>query len=157
MIRELVRLRNRNQMTLPAEMAERLSLKPGALLELVLDPENNRIELRRAEVVRAGTPEAKREEQAALEAIKAGRFKTFASIEEFSRDMKETRAKVALEERVESLQQQLDGVMTYFRQCNLDPLNLGQYMAVVEPPISTGKASKGAAVGTSPLETSEIG
>ena len=61
MIRELIRLRDRNQITLPSEIAERLSVEPGALLELILEPEHDYLELRRAEVVRAGTSQAERE------------------------------------------------------------------------------------------------
>jgi len=91
MIRQLVRLRDRNQITLPSEVAERLSAKPGSLLELVMDPENDWVELRRAEVVRAGTPQVERELKEAKEDIKEGRFETFDNPEDLVKDIQAKR------------------------------------------------------------------
>lgn len=119
MIRELVRLRDRNQITLPAEIAEHLSVEPGALLELILEPEHDYLELRRAEVVRAGTPQAKREEKWAKADIKAGRFKTFANSEEFARDLQKSRDESRAreqQERIEILEQQVHGLTQHLRR-----------------------------------------
>jgi bifunctional DNA-binding transcriptional regulator/antitoxin component of YhaV-PrlF toxin-antitoxin module len=91
MIRELVRLRNRNQITLPAEIVEKLAIGPGALLELILSPEGDHVELRHAQVVRAGTPGAERELKWAKEDVKEGRFSTFANPQELANDLKRKR------------------------------------------------------------------
>src|ERR1019366_2644942 len=110
MIRELVRLRDRNQITLPAEIAEHLSVEPGALLELILSPDQDYLELRRAEGGRAGTPQAAREEQWAKEDIKAGRFSTFANPEELARSLHKSREAAELQEqreKIEILQEQV--------------------------------------------------
>lgn len=111
MIRELVRVRDRNQITLPAEIAERLSVQSGALLELIMDPDQDYLEVRRAEVVRAGTPQAQREEQWAKDDIKAGRFKAFANPEEFALHLRNSREAAKLQEQLEILQQQVQGLV----------------------------------------------
>jgi bifunctional DNA-binding transcriptional regulator/antitoxin component of YhaV-PrlF toxin-antitoxin module len=112
----LVRLRGRNQMTLPAKIAEHLSLGPNALVELTLNAENGHLELRRAEVVRAGTARAKRTEELSLKNAKEGRFTTFANPEELARNLEETRARTEMEERVESLQQQVEALAMSMQQ-----------------------------------------
>jgi AbrB family looped-hinge helix DNA binding protein len=111
MIRELVRVRDRNQITLPAEIAERLSVQSGALLELIMDPDQDYLEVRRAEVVRAGTPQASREEQWAKEDIKAGRFNAFANPEEFALHLRNSREAAKLQEQLEILQRQVQGLV----------------------------------------------
>src|SRR5690349_14864448 len=91
MIRELVRLRDRNQITLPSNIAEQLSAEPGCLLEFVMDTDTGQVEVHRAQVVRAGTPQAKRALQRAREEIKEGRFADFANPQELLEDVEKTR------------------------------------------------------------------
>jgi len=120
MIRQLVRLRERNQLTLPAEIAEKLSVEPGCLLELVLstDADDVHVELRHAQVVRARTRQAKLSEQRARKDIREGRFSTFANPDELALHMKQTREQEAkeLQEQVEALQQQVQGLVLNMRR-----------------------------------------
>jgi|ERR1700722_12133942 bifunctional DNA-binding transcriptional regulator/antitoxin component of YhaV-PrlF toxin-antitoxin module len=89
----LVRLRERNQLTLPAEIAEELAVEHGSLLELILgrDGDGVHVELRPAQVVRANTHQAKLSEQRARKDIQEGRFSTFVDPDELARDMNQTR------------------------------------------------------------------
>ena len=116
MIRQLVRLRDRNQITLPAEITERLSVEPGSLLELIFDPAHGLVELRHAEVVRAGTPQAEREERWAREDIKAGRFTSYASPEELALDLGKSAAAVQLQDQMQALQKQLQDMADDLRK-----------------------------------------
>ena len=116
MIHELVRLRDRNQMTLPAVIAERLALNPGDLIELILENDGDHIELRHAEVVRAGTPQAKREEQWAKDDIKAGRFSTYSSPEELAASVRAEESAADLRDRVALLQQQMQALTQSLRK-----------------------------------------
>jgi bifunctional DNA-binding transcriptional regulator/antitoxin component of YhaV-PrlF toxin-antitoxin module len=108
----LVRLRERNQLTLPSEFADKLKVKPGSLLELIIeaDKEDVHIELRHAEVVRAGTGAAKRSEERAKKDIREGRFTTYANTAELAEHMKQTRENEAKELRaqLEEMQQQME-------------------------------------------------
>src|ERR1700683_132748 len=112
----LVRLRDRNQMTLPSEITKHLSLEPNALVEITVNAEDGHLELRRAEVVRAGTARAKREEEMSLKNVKEGRFTTFASPEELAAHFEATRANTEIAERVESLQQQVEQLAAFFKE-----------------------------------------
>jgi len=116
----LVRLRERNQLTLPAEVADKLGVGPGSLLELILetDDEGTQVELRRAEVVRAGTREARRSEQRARKDIREGRFVTYANSEELAVHMKQTRDEEAkrLRAQIEEMQEQMQGLMFNMRR-----------------------------------------
>ncbi len=140
----LVRLRERNQLTLPSELAEKLAVAPGSWLELILgaDGDGTRVELRHAQVVRAGTPQAKRQEQAALEDIKQGRFSTFANPGELARDLEERRAKAEMEERIDSLQARVDELMQRMRnvtqgEATAETRNTNQGQAEVTEPMRT--------------------
>ena len=97
MSQHLVRLRERNQITLPAEIVRRLAIEPGALLELDLSSDGDHVELRHAKVVRAGTPRAERELEQARKDMKEGRFATFANTQELADDLKKTRKQIALD------------------------------------------------------------
>jgi bifunctional DNA-binding transcriptional regulator/antitoxin component of YhaV-PrlF toxin-antitoxin module len=116
----LVRLRERNQLTLPAEIAEELAVEPGSLLELVLERDGDgvHVELRHAQVVRANTHQAKLSEQRARKDIQEGRFSTFANPDELALDMKQTRDAEAkqLRAQVEDLQEQMQGILLNMRR-----------------------------------------
>jgi bifunctional DNA-binding transcriptional regulator/antitoxin component of YhaV-PrlF toxin-antitoxin module len=119
MIHELIRLRNRNQLTLPAEMVEYLGLKPEGLVELILDRKKGHVELRRAEVVRAGTPQAEQAEKSALKSIEEGKFSTFANPQELARSMEKTQAR-DMQEQIELLREKLDGLSASLTQMKVD-------------------------------------
>jgi bifunctional DNA-binding transcriptional regulator/antitoxin component of YhaV-PrlF toxin-antitoxin module len=116
----LVRLRERNQLTLPPAIAEVLKVKPGSLLELILDVDNEgaHVELSHAEVVRVGTRAAKRSEERAKKDIREGRFTTYANTAELAEHMKQTRENEAKELRVqlEAMQQQMQGLVWNMRR-----------------------------------------
>jgi len=86
MNRALVRLRNRNQITLPAEVISRLGLEAGDWLELTVS-NSNCVQLRPARIVTADTPEAERLEHAAAENVRRKNYSTFRSPEEFDRHL----------------------------------------------------------------------
>lgn len=116
----LVRLRERNQLTLPAEVAEKLAVEAGSLLELILgtDEDGVHVELRPAQVVRANTHQAKLSERRARKDIQEGRFSTFANPDELALHMKQTRDAEAkqLRAQVEDLQEQMQGILVNMRR-----------------------------------------
>src|SRR5579872_4165969 len=86
MNRALVRLRNRNQITLPSEVVSGLGIEAGEWLELtVLD--SNCVQLRPARIVTADTPQARKLEHAATEDVRRKNYSTFRSPEEFDRHL----------------------------------------------------------------------
>jgi bifunctional DNA-binding transcriptional regulator/antitoxin component of YhaV-PrlF toxin-antitoxin module len=86
MNRALVRLRDRNQVTLPTEVISRLGIQAGDWLELTVS-NMNCVQLRPAQIVTAGTPEAERLEQAAAENVRRKNHSTFRTVEEFDRHL----------------------------------------------------------------------
>ncbi len=112
MIRELVRLRNRNQLTLPTAVSEKLGIQPGSLLELTVSDAGH-VELRHARVVTAGTTEAKREEARAEKDVSEGRFVTLKGSEDVRQHMRQLRGQETarkLAEEVEALQQRMESI-----------------------------------------------
>lgn len=83
---KLVRLRGRNQITLPASVIESLSLEEGDYLAAVLGEEGI-IRLRPAKMVTAGTPEAEQATNRAKADLRAGRSEKFESVEDFTNAM----------------------------------------------------------------------
>ncbi len=86
MNRALVRLRDRNQITLPAEVVSGLGIEVGGWLELTVS-NSNCVQLRPARIVTADTPQARQLEQAAAENVKRKNYSTFRSSEEFDRHL----------------------------------------------------------------------
>lgn len=134
----LVRLRERNQLTLPPEIADQLKVKPGALLELIFeaDDEGAHVELRPAEVVRAGSRAAKRSEERAKKDIQEGRFTTYANTAELAEHMKQKRENEAREMRaqLEEMQQQVQGLV-----CNMRRVGAAAGITLIEQPYDLEK------------------
>jgi antitoxin component of MazEF toxin-antitoxin module len=86
MNRALVRLRNRNQITLPSAVLSGLGLEAGDWLELTVS-NSNCVQLRPARIVTADTPEAEQLEHAAAENVRRKNYSTFRSSEEFDRHL----------------------------------------------------------------------
>ena len=84
MIRATLRIRDRNQVTLPAEVVTHLKLEPGDWLELTLS-ESGRMLLRPARLVTAGTAEAELLEQASLASVRSKRYTEFDSLDDFEK------------------------------------------------------------------------
>jgi len=86
MSRALVRLRNRNQITLPAEVVSDLGVDVGDWLEITIS-NSNWVQMRPARIVTADTPEARQLEHAAAENVRRKNYSTFHSPEEFDRHL----------------------------------------------------------------------
>jgi AbrB family looped-hinge helix DNA binding protein len=87
-ISKVVRIRGRNQVTVPAQIAERLNLREDDLLAVSLD-EAGVITLRPTRLVTAGSSEAEQEERRAEADLRAGRSRVFDSPEEYARQLLE--------------------------------------------------------------------
>jgi AbrB family looped-hinge helix DNA binding protein len=90
-IRRPARVRAKNQVTIPAAIAERIGLREGDFLDLVLD-ENKGIGIfRRARLATAGTPDAELALQSAEADVRAGRVRVFESPEDFAAALEDGR------------------------------------------------------------------
>lgn len=107
MIRKYVRLRGRNQITLPGEVTGRLKLHEGDFLEVVL-PDDGAIQMTPARLVKMGTPEAEAAEDRAEEDIQQGRTVSFGTAEEATRYLVERIRKRprTLREQVEAFERE---------------------------------------------------
>jgi bifunctional DNA-binding transcriptional regulator/antitoxin component of YhaV-PrlF toxin-antitoxin module len=90
MNREFARLRERNQLTLPSDVVERLGLKLNDLVEFSITNQGQ-VELRAAKIVTAGTPEAFEELQAAKEDIAQGRYTVIENLEQLTKHVEKLR------------------------------------------------------------------
>jgi len=90
MARGYARLRERNQLTLPAAVVEQIGLRSGDIVEFATSGEGL-IELRPARIVRAGTVEARSEEQRAKQDIAEGRYTLLSSVDEFRKHVQKLR------------------------------------------------------------------
>ena len=87
----LLRLRPKNQLTLPNNVLDKLGVKPGDFLEVVAGP-GDTIQLVPARLVREGTKEAAEVHRRASEDFAAGRYHTFNSVEDVMRALDEPAA-----------------------------------------------------------------
>ncbi len=90
MVREHARLRERNQVTLPSALVEQLGLHVNDLVEFTMTDEGQ-VQLHPAKIVKAGTPDAWREEQAAKEDIRQKRYSLIESVEDFRQHVEKLR------------------------------------------------------------------
>ena len=77
-----IRVRQRNQLTLPKEVSSALRVKEGDFLEV--STSENAVILRPTRIVKFGTPEGEAEIRRAEQDFREGRFKTFDSLESFA-------------------------------------------------------------------------
>ena len=87
MLRKVVRLRGRNQFTLPGEITAALSVQEGDFFEVTMT-DLGQVQLTPARLVRMGTSEAEQEDRRAEEDIRAGKFDTFESAEAFANHLR---------------------------------------------------------------------
>jgi len=85
--RKYVRVRGRNQITLPADVISALGIRAGDFLE-VAQGKDGSIYLRPTVLATVGSPEAARQEALAEQDIQHGRYETFSSPEEFLENVK---------------------------------------------------------------------
>jgi bifunctional DNA-binding transcriptional regulator/antitoxin component of YhaV-PrlF toxin-antitoxin module len=88
--RKFIRMRERNQITLPAKILEGLPIQAGGFLEIGRTADGS-IYLKPTILVTANSPEALREESLADNDIAAGRFRTFSTTKDLMGDIKERR------------------------------------------------------------------
>jgi bifunctional DNA-binding transcriptional regulator/antitoxin component of YhaV-PrlF toxin-antitoxin module len=79
----LVRVRERNQITIPGKLLESLKIHVGDFLEVVITSAGS-IHLKPTRLVALGTPAAAVHEREASEQIASGSFETFDSGKEFA-------------------------------------------------------------------------
>ena len=88
--RKIVRVRERNQITLPAEIISGLPIHAGDFLE-ISRTEDGLIFLKPTVIVTVGSQEAHHQEALANEDITNRRYRTFSDAEEFLDDVKSKR------------------------------------------------------------------
>lgn len=91
--RKFIRIRERNQITLPAEILSGMAVHPGDFLEIGRTDDGS-IYLKPTILVTVGSPEAAHEESLAEEDIANRRYETFDSAEAFIEDLKKKRRNV---------------------------------------------------------------
>jgi AbrB family looped-hinge helix DNA binding protein len=77
-----IRVRQRNQLTLPKEISAALQVKEGDFLEV--STSENAVILRPARIVKFGTPEGEAAARRGEQSIREGRYKTFEDLETFA-------------------------------------------------------------------------
>ena len=90
MAREYARLRERNQVTLPASVVEQMGLNLGDLVEFSSNGKGG-VQLHPAKIVKMGSAEARQEENAAKQDIQEGRYTLIRSIGDFRKHVEKLR------------------------------------------------------------------
>lgn len=88
--KKMVRIRERNQITLPSEVLSGSPLSVGDFVE-VTKTASGVIELKPVQLVVAGTPEAEALERRAIERFDRGERQSFESADAFKRHIRERR------------------------------------------------------------------
>ncbi|HWJ47612.1 MAG TPA: AbrB/MazE/SpoVT family DNA-binding domain-containing protein [Candidatus Udaeobacter sp.] len=90
MAREYARLRERNQVTLPASVVEQMGLNLGDIVEFSSNGKGG-VQLHPAKIVKLGSTEARQEENAAKQDIQEGRYTLIRSIGDFRKHVEKLR------------------------------------------------------------------
>ena len=90
MAREYARLRERNQVTLPASVVEQMGLNLGDIVEFSTNG-NGGVQLHPAKIVKVGSAEARQEEDAAKQDIQEGRYTLIRSVGDFRKHVEKLR------------------------------------------------------------------
>ena len=90
MAREYARLRERNQLTLPASVVEQMGLNLGDIVEFSTNGKGG-VQLHPAKIVKAGSAEAQHEEQDARNDIQDGRYTLIRSVGDFRKHIEKLR------------------------------------------------------------------
>jgi bifunctional DNA-binding transcriptional regulator/antitoxin component of YhaV-PrlF toxin-antitoxin module len=90
MAREYARLRERNQVTLPASVVEQMGLNLGDIVEFSANGKGG-VQLHPAKIVKVGTAEARQEENAAKQDIQGGRYTLIRSVGDFRKHVEKLR------------------------------------------------------------------
>lgn len=90
MAREYARLRERNQVTLPASVVEQMGLNLGDMVEFSTNGQGG-VQLHPAKIVKVGSAEARQEENAAKHDIQEGRYTLIRSVGDFRKHVEKLR------------------------------------------------------------------
>jgi bifunctional DNA-binding transcriptional regulator/antitoxin component of YhaV-PrlF toxin-antitoxin module len=90
MAREYARLRERNQVTLPASVVEQMGLNLGDMVEFSTNGKGG-VQLHPAKIVKVGSAEARQEESAAKQDIQEGRYTLIRSVGDFRKHVEKLR------------------------------------------------------------------
>jgi bifunctional DNA-binding transcriptional regulator/antitoxin component of YhaV-PrlF toxin-antitoxin module len=90
MAREYARLRERNQVTLPASVVEQMGLNLGDMVEFSTNGKGG-VQLHPAKIVKVGSAEARQEENAAKQDIEEGRYTPIRSVGDFRKHVEKLR------------------------------------------------------------------
>lgn len=90
MAREYARLRERNQVTLPASVVEQMGLSLGDIVEFSTNGKGG-VQLHPARIVKVGSAEARQEENAAKQDIQEGRYTPIRSLGDFRKHVEKLR------------------------------------------------------------------
>ena len=90
MAREYARLRERNQVTLPASVVEQMGLRLGDIVEFSPNGKGG-VQLHPARIVKAGSAEARHEEQDAKADIQEGRYTAIRSVGDLHKHVEKLR------------------------------------------------------------------
>lgn len=90
MAHEYARLRERNQVTLPASVVEQMGLNLGDIVEFSTNGKGG-VQLHPAKIVKVGSAEARQEENAAKQDIQEGRYTLIRSVGDFRKHLEKLR------------------------------------------------------------------
>ena len=90
MAREYARLRERNQVTLPASVVEQMGLNLGDMVEFSTNGKGG-VQLHPAKIVKVGSAEARQEESAAKQDIQEGRYTLIRNVGDFRKHVEKLR------------------------------------------------------------------
>jgi bifunctional DNA-binding transcriptional regulator/antitoxin component of YhaV-PrlF toxin-antitoxin module len=90
MAHEYARLRERNQVTLPASVVEQMGLNLGDIVEFSTNGKGG-VQLHPAKIVKVGSAEARQEENAAKQDIQEGRYTLIRSLGDFRKHLEKLR------------------------------------------------------------------
>jgi bifunctional DNA-binding transcriptional regulator/antitoxin component of YhaV-PrlF toxin-antitoxin module len=90
MAHEYARLRERNQLTLPASVVEQMGLNLGDIVEFSSNGKGG-VQIHPAKIVKMGSTEARQEESAAKQDIDEGRYTVIRSVGDFRKHVEKLR------------------------------------------------------------------
>jgi bifunctional DNA-binding transcriptional regulator/antitoxin component of YhaV-PrlF toxin-antitoxin module len=90
MAHEYARLRERNQVTLPASVVEQMGLSLGDIVEFSTNGKGG-VQLHPAKIVKVGSVEARQEENGAKQDIQEGRYTLIRSLGDFRKHVEKLR------------------------------------------------------------------
>jgi bifunctional DNA-binding transcriptional regulator/antitoxin component of YhaV-PrlF toxin-antitoxin module len=92
-----VRLRERNQITLPNAVVERMGLRQGDVIEFSVNSRGV-VQLHAAKIVKVGSPEAAQEVREAMKEIDQGKYTLIRNVEELQKHVAKVREELPVDE-----------------------------------------------------------